>query len=166
MKKLFSLICCCIIFLVLSTSKTHALSCAVPQVNDKVIEGALIIFEGILKSSRGLSNFEKLKFTVADLHQMGGALKDLKVYTFRITKAWKGAKQGQDVQVLRNTYWGRGFLEETKYLVVSSEKYGELYFSHLCGPTFDLQNPEQPWVKTSMDNLRQYFAEKKVGVDK
>ncbi len=166
MKKLFLLIGCCLIFLVFTTSKTHALSCAVPQVDDKVIEGALIIFEGVMKSSRGLSSFEKLKFTVADLHQMGGALKDLKVYTFSVTKAWKDAKQGEDVQVLRNTYWGRGFLEEAKYLVVSSEKYGELYFSHLCEPTFDLQNPKQPWMKRSMDNLRKYFAEQKVGVDK
>ena len=160
MKKLFMWIGCYLILFVFSTGNAHALSCAVPQVDDKMIEGALIIFEGVVKSSRGLSNFEKLKLTVGDLNQMGGALKDLEVYTFSVTKAWKRAKQGEDVKILRNTYWGRGFLDEGQYLVVSSEKYGELYFSHLCGPTFALQNPEQTWVKVSMDNLRKYFAEK------
>ncbi len=158
MKKLFSSICGLLILFAFGTGNVHALSCAVPQVDDKVIEGALVIFEGVVQSSRGLGFIEKLNLKTGDLNQIGGKLKDLRVYVFRVTKTWKGAKQGEEVQVLRNTYWGDGFLDEGKYLVVSSEKYGDLYHSHLCGPTFDLQYLEEPWVKISMDNLRKYFV--------
>ena len=106
MNKLSSSICCFLILFAFGAGSAHALSCAVPQVDDTVIEGALVIFEGVVKSSRSLSFIDKLNIKIGDLNQIGGKLKDLRVYAFRVTNTWKGVKQGEEVQVLRNTYWG------------------------------------------------------------
>ena len=124
------------VILVLSPITAFALSCAVPRLNEQIISDADIIFEGVVISKRELGFLEKLSLSV---QIRGGDVTDLRVYDFAVTHGWKGAMAGQNIKIVRNTYWGDGFrVKDTPYLVVSTKKVKDFYYVHLCGPTMPL----------------------------
>ncbi len=86
-----------------------ALSCVAPTMNESVVEGAEVIFEGLTSRDRRLRRAEKAALKAAGLAPLGGGIDDLRVFQFTVTKGWKGAVDGQEIQVLRNTYWGDSF---------------------------------------------------------
>ena len=56
-----------------------------------------------------------------------------------MTRGWKGAAAGQNVDILFNTYWGDGFAAGDAYLVVSPQRVGTLFWAPLSGHTIDMR---------------------------
>ena len=115
-----------------------ALSCAAPILDEPVVDAAVMIFEGTAGRDRRLSSREKAAVRKHAVRTIGGGTGDLRVYSFVVTRGWKGATPGQSVDVLINGYWGDGFAEGEAYLVVSPQQVGTLFLSPLCGHTVDI----------------------------
>lgn len=117
---------------VLMTSQAHALSCVAPHMNAQVFDNSAVIFEGTAIIKRELSKTEEQQLAEHDIKTKGGTLENLKAFEFRVERAFKGTEAGEQITVLRNTYWGDTFAVGTKYLVVA-DTYGGLYQAPLCG---------------------------------
>lgn len=126
-----SLTLCAAIFL-LVPSHAHALSCVAPQMNAQVFDNSAVIFEGTAIVKRELSKTEEQQLAAHDIKTKGGTLDNLKAFEFRVERAFKGVEAGEQITVLRNTYWGDTFSMGTKYLVVANE-YAGMYMAPLCG---------------------------------
>ncbi len=138
MKKLSAIALVLAVLRLYAPGATHALSCLQPVMNESVVEGAAVIFEGVTGRHRALSRAEKAALGAAGVVPLGGGIADLKVFQFTVTKGWKGTADGQSVQVLRNTYWGDSFATEGLYLVVGVQAADDLYLAPLCGNTMYL----------------------------
>lgn len=121
-----------------------ALSCVEPVMTEKTIEEAEVIFEG----------------TVTDVSTHGSLLQQLKgdmgkasIFTFKVTHSWKGAREGDSVNILRSTYWGDGFTEGKDYLVVAGKGRDGLLEAHLCGLSMPLE-----YSSKSLEFLKKHFA--------
>jgi hypothetical protein len=130
-----------------------ALSCVAPTMNESVVEGAVVIFEGMTSRDRRLRRAEKAALKAAGLAPLGGGIDDLRVFEFTVTKGWKGAVDGQEIQVLRNTYWGDSFATEGLYLVVGVQAVGDLYLAPLCGNTVYLGGAGDPTTLKALERL-------------
>ncbi len=116
------------------------LSCARPSLNEVAIDAATMIFEGIAGPKRLLGSRERANVRMQTLGSKGGTTEDLRVYSFTVTRGWKGTTTGQSVDVLFNTYWGDGFAEDEAYLVVSTRQVGNLAWAPLCGHSIDMMH--------------------------
>lgn len=121
-----------------ASGNAHALSCVAPVMNERVVEDAAVIFEGVTGRGRGLSRAERAALKAAGIAALGGDIPNLRVFGFTVTKGWKGAASGQKIQVLRNTYWGDSFAAAGTYLVVGERVTDSLYLAPLCGNTMHL----------------------------
>ena len=128
-----------VVLAVLMPGEAFGLSCAVPRLDETAINAAIMIFEGTAGPKRKLTAGETRAVRKHGLASIGGGAEDLKVYSFVVTRGWKGAATGQAVDVLINTYWGDGFAEGETYLVVSPQQVGNLLSSPLCGHTGNLK---------------------------
>lgn len=106
--------------------------------NDSVIVGAAVIFEGVTGQGRALTRTEASALKVAGVATSGGDFSDLKVFEFTVTKGWKATARGQKIEVIRNTYWGDSFASPGPYLVVGVQGIDGLYVAPLCGNTMHL----------------------------
>ncbi len=140
-KKLFVIALVLAVLRVYAPGATHALSCVEPVMNESVVAGAAVIFEGVTGRHRALSRAENAALDAAGVVPLGGGIVDLKVFDFTVTKGWKGTAEGQEIQVLRNTYWGDSFATEGLYLVVGVQAAHGLYLAPLCGNTMYLGAP-------------------------
>ena len=96
--------------LLTSPSPVFALSCAPPIFDRRVIENADIIFEGsIVVLLPGDSGVRK------DGNYTEKAL-------FEVLVPWKGVQKGDNIAILRNSYWGDRSTEDLTYLVVSRKE--------------------------------------------
>ena len=120
-------------------SAAFGLSCARQSLDEAAIDAAVVIFEGTAGAKRSLDSREKAVIRTDVIESIGGSLKDLRVYSFTVTRGWKGATAGQSVDVLFNSYWGDGFAEGEAYLVVSPRQVGTLFWVPLCGHTIDMR---------------------------
>lgn len=108
--------------------QAFALSCAPPTMNEFVVTGADLIFEGTSQGKSGGSH--------------GGDLgQDVFPFRFTIDKLWKGSVVAPEVIVLRDTYWGDEFVKGDRYLVVAEDHKGE-YVAPLCGNSVRLEQAE------------------------
>ncbi len=130
-----------------------ALSCVAPTMNESVVEGAEVIFEGLTSRDRRLRRAEKAALKAAGLAPLGGGIDDLRVFQFTVTKGWKGAVDGQEVQVLRNTYWGDSFATAGLYLVVGVQAVDDLYLAPLCGNTMYFGTARDPTTLKALERL-------------
>lgn len=114
-----------------SATPALALSCAQPKVNEDIIDHSSAIFEGVVIAE---------KKTDADV--VPGSKSSLDngvVYTFEVTRGYKGAEAGNKLEVTRNIYWGDGFTMGQAYLVFAVRQGHNGYLvSDLCGPTTGL----------------------------
>ncbi len=140
-KKLFVIALVLAVLRVYAPGAAHALSCVEPVMNESVVEGAAVIFEGVTGRHRALSRAEKAALGAAGAVPLGGGMVDLKVFDFTVTKGWKGTEEGQEIQILRNTYWGDSFATVGLYLVVGVQAARGLYLAPLCGNTMYLGAP-------------------------
>ncbi len=115
------------------------LSCARPSLDETAIDAAIMIFEGTAGPKRSLNFRERAVVRMHAIEAKGGRIEDLKVYSFTVTRGWKGAATGQSVDVLFNSYWGDGFAEGEAYLVVCPRQVGNLFWAPLCGHTIDMR---------------------------
>ena len=115
------------------------LSCARPSLDETAIAAAVMIFQGTAGPKRVLDARERAAVRLHVIDAKGGGTGDLRVYRFAVTRGWKGAAAGQNVDVLFNTYWGDGFAEGAAYLVVSPQRVGNLIWAPLCGRTIDMR---------------------------
>lgn len=129
LKRIFS--CLAIVFVLTLPSNAWALSCAAPIFNKSSIDNALIIFQGRLIRKENVSK-SPLKALAENLGFKGGDVHNMKIFTLSVDKAWKGAKKGDEIKILRNTYWGDGIPVDTDVLVVASEAVGDAYNAPLC----------------------------------
>ena len=120
-----------------------ALSCARPSLDETAIDAAVMIFEGTAGPKRALDFREKAAVGRHVIEAIGARTEDLRVYGFKVTRAWKGAVTGQRVDVLFNSYWGDGFAEGEAYLMVSPQQVGNLFWAPLCGHSIDLRYAAQ-----------------------
>jgi hypothetical protein len=120
-------------------SAASGLSCARSSLDEATIDSAVVIFEGTAGPKRSPDSREKAAIRGHAIEAMGGGTKDLRVYSFTVTRGWKGATAGQSVDVLFNSYWGDGFAEGEAYLVVSPRQVGSLFWAPLCGHTIDMR---------------------------
>ena len=116
------------------------LSCARPSLDKTAIDAAIMIFEGTAGPKRSLDFRERAAVRRHAIEAKGGRTEDLRVYSFTVTRGWKGAATGQSVDVLFNSYWGDGFAEGEAYLVVSPRQVGNLFWAPLCGHTIDVRH--------------------------
>ncbi len=122
-----------------SPGAAFGLSCARPPLDETAIDAAIMIFEGTAGVKRSLDFRERAAVRRHAIEAKGGRSGDLKVYSFKVTRGWKGAATGQSVDVLFNGYWGDGFAEGEAYLVVSPRRVGNLFWAPLCGHTKDVR---------------------------
>lgn len=127
--------------ILLTTSPAHALSCAAPSMNATVYDNSAIIFEGMVKTKRELTRAERESLSKQGLMTKGGDMTNLRAYEFTVTTGWKNAQPGQEVTILRNTYWGDGFAGDRAYLVVARD-YGGFFEAPLCGNTMPSQSAQ------------------------
>jgi hypothetical protein len=145
-----------LILLVLSLKpldSAYALSCVAPAMNESVVEAAAIIFEGVANRGRDLSRAERATLKAAGVTPLGGGVGDLKVFEFTVTKGWKGAVEGQRIQVLRNTYWGDSFAAAGTYLVVGERVGDGLHLAPLCGNTVHLEYAQDSGHLKTLEGL-------------
>ena len=116
------------------------LSCARPSLDETAIDAAIMIFEGTAGPKRSLDFRERAVVRMHTIEAKGGTTEDLRVYSFTVTRGWKGATTGQSVDVLFNSYWGDGFAEGEAYLVASPRQVGNLFSAPLCGHTIELRH--------------------------
>ncbi len=116
------------------------LSCARPSLDEAAIDAAILIFEGTAGPKRSLDFRERAAVRMNAIEAKGGRTEDLRVYSFTVTRGWKGAVTGQSIDVLFNSYWGDGFAQGEAYLVVSPRQVGNLFWAPLCGHTIDVRH--------------------------
>ena len=149
---LVSFMCC------LNISSVHALSCAAPVLDETALESAMVVFEGASQRVRDLTRKERQVLKSRKIVGRGGSLESLKVFDFVVVKGWKGAEEGDRIQIVRNTYWGDIFTEDEKYFILSSQKIDDLYMTHLCDHTMNIQYIEDYGF---LKILKEAFVEKK-----
>jgi len=120
-------------------SEAFGLSCAAPRLDETAVNAAILIFEGTAGQKRMLTAGEGEAVREHGFVSIGGGTGDLRVYSFTVTRGWKGAVTGQIVDILFNGYWGDNFREGGAYLVVSPQQVGDLFSSPLCGYTSDVK---------------------------
>jgi hypothetical protein len=153
MKNLSAAVLILLASLFFALGAAHALSCVAPTMNQSAVEGAAVIFEGVTGKGRRLSRAEAAGLDAAGLTTLGGGIADLRVFDFTVTKAWKGAADGQSVLVLRNTYWGDSFAGAWPYLVVGVQVADNLYLSPLCGNTTRLSAAADAGTLKTLERL-------------
>ncbi len=124
---------------VFSPSAAFGLSCARLSLDESAIDAAIMIFEGIAGLKRTLDFRERAAVRRHAIGAKGGRSEGLRVYSFTVTRSWKGAATGQSVDVLFNTYWGDGFAKGEACLVVSPRQVGNLFWAPLCGHTINMR---------------------------
>jgi hypothetical protein len=107
--------------------------------DEVVVEGAAVIFEGVAGHRRALSRAEAAVLDAAGIVAEGGGIANLSVFEFTVIRGWKGAAAGQKIRVVRNTYWGDGFDMGEAYLVVGDRQIDDLYVAPTCGNTVHLR---------------------------
>lgn len=123
-------------------SAAYALSCAAPVLNETVLENAQVVFEGTSENVRDLTRQERKTLISKKIAAKGGSVESLKVFDLVVVKGWKGVKEGERVQVVRNTYWGDTFTEGEQYFILSAQKIDDLYITHLCDHTMNSKHIE------------------------
>ncbi|MDJ0608220.1 MAG: hypothetical protein QNJ67_04530 [Kiloniellales bacterium] len=124
----------------LVSAPAFGLSCARPSLDEAVIDGSVMIFEGRAGPKRPLLRWEVATVRDHRLAMLYTRDSDLQVFRFTVSRAWKGAAPGQVVEVLFNTHWGDGFANGESYLVVSPREVGGLFWSPLCGHSLNLRS--------------------------
>lgn len=127
-------------FQLLAPHQAFALSCAPPVLNAQAVDTSDLIFEGTVTDEKEASVQES---------KMGPT----KIFTFSVTKAWKGTESGAVVEVARNTYWGDGFAKETTYLVVASKDKSGAAVAGLCGLSQRVEHADK-----ALEFLDKHFA--------
>lgn len=127
----------------MASAPAFALSCAPPVMNEQAVEGALAIFEGVVEEAN-----QDAFLPPAETHSKNDMGKS-GLFVFRVTKAWKGVKEGEQVKIRRNTYWGDDFPVGHRYLVVAEQEKDGVLQAGLCGPTMPLEHAgkEQEFLK-------------------
>ncbi|MBE9554390.1 MAG: hypothetical protein IMF05_13080 [Proteobacteria bacterium] len=120
-----------------SPGVAFALSCMAPNMDETVIGGAVMIFEGTAGRERPLDPRETAAVREQGLKSTGG-IENFMVSPFTVTRGWKGVENGDEVNVLLDTYWGDRFATGAAWLVVSPQRVGELYALPLCGNSADI----------------------------
>ncbi len=138
MKKLSAVALVLAVLGVYAPGASHALSCVAPTMNEGVVEGADIVFEGTAGPTGAPTRAEKAALDAAGIATTGGGIAEMKVFEFTVTKGWKGAAEGQRIRILRNTYWGDMFAAGETYLVVGDRQIDDLYVAPLCGNTMHI----------------------------
>ncbi len=141
------------------------LSCARPSLDETAIDAAIMIFEGTAGPKRSLDFREQAAVRMHAIEAKGGSTKDLSVYSFTVTRGWKGAATGQSVDVLFNSYWGDGFAEGEAYLVVSPRQVGNLFWAPLCGHTIDVRHAADIGTLAMLERLIGIGQHMKVGIE-
>lgn len=125
----FTALCLC-----LSPRTATALDCEPAPLSQQAIDNTDVIFEGPVTAERELSLFEKGKLRLGDYDLSSGAYSDLRIYTLRVQRNWKGTQKDATVEILRNTSWGDKFIIGDEYLVFARREGGYLD-AHICGYT-------------------------------
>lgn len=120
-------------------SPAWALSCAVPEFNEAVIDSAAAVFEG--KALEIVPPTTRCVGMVGKRCRDEGAEKKV-VYRFGVQFGWKGASPGFVAYVETNEEWGSFKIGET-YLVVASGKRDEVFLNPLCGHTMPVEFAEE-----------------------
>ena len=76
---------------VFSPSAAFGLSCARLSLDESAIDAAIMIFEGIAGPKRTLDFRERAAVRRHAIGAKGGRSEDLRVYSFTVTRSWKGA---------------------------------------------------------------------------
>lgn len=133
------------LFMLLSGTPAHALSCEPPQLTPHTLQSSAAIFEGVVVADRR-----------DDVNIVPGseeALDKNVSYSFLVSKSWKGVTDGETVTVRRNIYWGDGFHMGKAYLVFAERKDQEgVFLSGLCGLTTELEHAGnyQQWLAANL----------------
>jgi hypothetical protein len=106
---------------VLFAPPVYALSCAPPTLDGRAVVSAPAIFVG--HAEKVLSETPK-NSTLASA-----------VFAVRVTKAWKGVKEGDVVPVRRNVSWGDYFETGRDYVIFIERREGDVLHVGLCGLT-------------------------------
>lgn len=129
-------------FQLLAPHQVHALSCAPPVLNAQAIDTSDLIFEGTVTGEK-------------DASEQDSKMGPTKIFTFSVTKAWKGTESGAVVEVARNTYWGDGFAKETPYLVFAHNDKSGTAVAGLCGLSQRVQHADK-----ALEYLDKHFADR------
>jgi len=118
-----------------SPGAAFALSCKLPRVDEKVVNAASIIFEGTAGPGRQLETSDIKAVESQSTIHIGNRARHWRVYTFNVMRGWKGVTTGQHVQLASNAI----FVPGEFYLVISRERIGEFFLSHVCEINVDLK---------------------------
>lgn len=138
-KMRFTLILILSLLLTNVSGRAYALSCAVPSLDKSIVTNSVAIFEGVAGKKQSLTWKQKAAVKINNLKGKGGDIKNLSVYDFTVTKNWKGVATGRTVSILFNTYWGDNYVPDGKFLIVSPQKIGDMFWTPLCGNSVDLE---------------------------
>lgn len=114
------------------STPAFALSCAEPVMNAQAVANAQAIFEGTVVEA------DENAFPSDSVRK--DAMGKSGLYTFRVTKAWKGVQEGDMVKIRRNTYWGDGFVKDADYLIVAETQTDGVLVAGLCGLSMPLNH--------------------------
>jgi hypothetical protein len=107
----------------------HALSCAPLHVDSARVARAAAIFEGVATAPPPRED-------AAIEPGVAAAMDKDALFTFLVSKSWKGVTEGETVTVRRNLYWGDGFRTGQAYLVFAEGRDRDgVLVAGLCGPT-------------------------------
>lgn len=116
-----------------------ALSCAAPTLDGAAVTQSVAIFEGVAGNRHSLTRKQKAAVKTSEPSDRLAGMENLRVYDFTVTKSWKGVAKGQTVSILFNTYWGDNYAPGGKFLIVSPERIGDMFWTPLCGHSIDLE---------------------------
>jgi len=111
--------------LLLFPQRLLALDCAPPAMNEFVVTGASLIFEGTAQGKKDGPHGDDIG-------------REVFPFIFTVDKLWKGNIVESEVIILRDTYWGDDFIIGNRYLVVAEDHKGK-YVASLCGNTVPLE---------------------------
>jgi len=135
-----------LLLLMFLSGNVHALSCAQPKLDEAIITNSVAVFEGVAGNKHDLTWRQKASVEKDRLTGKFAGVENLSVYDFRVTKNWKGVTAGQSVTILFNTTWGDNYLPGSRFLIVSPQQIGDMYWTPLCGNSIDLE-----WARKNGD---------------
>lgn len=129
-----------LVLLMFSAPPAWALSCAPPRFDESTIESAAAVFTGqalevVQPKTRCLGMEGKRCISEGTESKTESKTGNRDVYKFGVQLGWKGAAPGFVTYVELDNSWGDNFEIGKYYLVVASEKKGDVWVSPLCGNT-------------------------------
>jgi len=137
MKKLLTLIAITLLTIAL-VDNARALSCASAIFTESDIEKSEIIFEG------------KMIYAAVRTFKAHKGIEWGKE-TYKVTKAYKGVKLGESIDVYRNVAWGDGVLLDGTHLIATSKVKGRYIAPHCMNTSHYFFNEE------SRELLKKHF---------